>query len=106
MTARRRKALLADPEVAATEAAFDKVDVDSLGFETFELDPALAERIRAQHRREPLQQLTLRVGADQVKEARRVAKETRTPYQAVLRAWLAEGASRAQKSRAARGKNR
>lgn len=105
MTPKRRKALLDDPDVAELEAAFDEVEIGSLKTLDFELDPALAERIRAR-RRLPLQQLTLRVAADQVQEARRVAKETGRPYQGVLRGWLAIGASQSQKSRAARGKRR
>jgi hypothetical protein len=60
-----------------------------------ELDPALVERIRARR----LQPLTLRVGADQIAEARRVAERTGAKYQAVLRRWLAEGASRARVER-------
>jgi hypothetical protein len=66
---------------------------------SIELDPLLVERIRA---RRALQQLTLRVGTEQIAEARRVAARTGLKYQAVLRQWLAEGASAA---RAARLKN-
>lgn len=55
-----------------------------------DLDPALVERIRA---RQKLRQITLRVGEEQIAEARRVAAETGVPYQAILRRWLAQGAS-------------
>jgi hypothetical protein len=72
------------------------VDWDRLPRHTVELDPALVEAI---HARRKLKQLTLRVGIEQIDEARRVAKRTGTKYQAVLRRWLAEGASRARASR-------
>jgi hypothetical protein len=61
-----------------------------------DLDPALLEAIRARGR---LKSLTLRVGIEQIEEARRIAKETGLKYQAVLRRWLAEGASRSRRSR-------
>ena len=79
------------------------VDLDSVDFGSVhwadvvpvevELDPALVEQIHARRRLKPL---TLRVGLEQIAEARRVAAETGTKYQAVLRRWLAEGASRAK----------
>ena len=72
------------------------VDWDRLPRHTVELDPALIEAI---HARRKLKQLTLRVGVEQIAEARRVAERTGTKYQAVLRRWLAEGASRARASR-------
>ena len=72
---------------------FAGVDWDRLPRRAFELDPVLVEAI---HARRQLKQLTLRVGIDQIEEARRVAKSTGTKYQAVLRRWLAEGASRAR----------
>jgi hypothetical protein len=72
------------------------VDWDRLPRHTVELDPALIEAI---HARRKLKQLTLRVGVEQIEEARRVAERTGTKYQAVLRRWLAEGASRARVSR-------
>jgi len=59
--------------------------------ERVELDPALIERIRS---RAKLRPITLRVGVEQVEVARAVAAKTGTKYQAVLRRWLAEGASR------------
>jgi hypothetical protein len=61
-----------------------------------DIDPALLEQIRSRRR---LRQLTLRIGVEQVDEARRVAAETGLPYQAVLRRWLAEGASIARTKR-------
>src|SRR6266540_5647500 len=63
------------------------VDWDRLPRHTIELDPALVEEI---HSRRKLKQLTLRVGVEQIDEARRVAERTGTKYQAVLRRWLAE----------------
>jgi predicted DNA binding CopG/RHH family protein len=63
-----------------------------------EIDPKLAEAIRSRAR---LRQITLRVGAEQIEEARRVAMRTGVPYQAVLRRWLAEGASLARSLRKA-----
>ena len=55
-----------------------------------DLDPALVESIRA---RQKLRQITLRVGEEQIEEARRVAAKTGIPYQTILRRWLAQGAS-------------
>ena len=60
-----------------------------------ELDPALRERIRGDR----LVQLTLRLGEDQIAEAKRVATETHEKYQRVLRRWIAEGASRARRKK-------
>jgi hypothetical protein len=62
------------------------------------LDPVLVEDIRARQR---LRQITLRVGEEQIAEARRVAAESGVPYQAVLRRWLAEGASLSRGARRA-----
>ena len=69
----------------------------------FEIDPALLEQIRS---RRALRSLTLRVGVEQIEEARRVAAATGLKYQAVLRRWLAEGASiaRTRRLRATRRK--
>ncbi len=75
---------------------FEDIDWRRVTPEELELDPALVERIRA---RRQLQPLTLRVGADQIAEARQVAVRTGMKYQAVLRQWLAEGASRARTAR-------
>jgi hypothetical protein len=72
------------------------VDWERLRRHAVELDPQVIEAI---HARRKLKQLTLRVGVEQIDEARRVAKQTGTKYQAVLRRWLAEGASRARASR-------
>ena len=71
----------------------DVVTIDDIDWNTtleVEVDPKLAEAIRSRAR---LRQITLRVGTDQVEEARRVAARTGVPYQAVLQRWLAEGAS-------------
>ncbi len=86
--ARRRPEDL-DPDAVEFEA----IDWAKVEPEAIELDPALVERIRA---RGQLQPLTLRVGVEQVAEARKVAERTGAKYQAVLRQWLAEGASRAR----------
>lgn len=75
------------------EAEWEGVDLDNLEPETLELDPVLRERIRSQDR---LVQLTLRLGQDQIDEAKRVAAVTDEKYQRVLRRWVAEGASRAR----------
>jgi predicted DNA binding CopG/RHH family protein len=72
---------------------FDSVDWDTVEPVKVELDPALIEHIRA---RRHLKQITLRVGVEQIQEARRVAARTGLKYQAVLRRWLAEGASLAR----------
>ena len=75
------------------DAQWDGVDFDELDPVAVQLDPAMRERIR----RDSLVQLTLRLGPDQIAEAKRVAAETNEKYQQVLRRWVAEGASRAQK---------
>lgn len=72
---------------------FDSIDWDDVERVKFELDPSLVEQIRA---RRHLKQITLRVGVEQIEEARRVAARTGLKYQAVLRRWLAEGASLAR----------
>lgn len=77
----------------------DVVTVDDVDWNTalsVEIDPKLAEAIRSRTR---LRQITLRVGTEQIEEARRVAARTGVPYQAVLRRWLAEGASLARSLR-------
>lgn len=65
-------------------------DVDWEDRVQFELDPELIERIRS---RRKLRQITLRVGEEQIAEARRVSAATGVPYQTILRRWLAQGAS-------------
>jgi hypothetical protein len=80
---RERGALDTDADVTPGDVDWDApVQVD--------LDPALVERIRS---RQKLRQITLRVGEEQIEEARRVAAETGIPYQTILRRWLAQGAS-------------
>jgi predicted DNA binding CopG/RHH family protein len=79
----------------------DVVAADDVDWKTafeVEIDSKLAEEIRSRAR---LRQITLRVGAEQIEEARRVATRTGVPYQAVLRRWLAEGASLARSLRKA-----
>src|SRR5438094_10618836 len=80
-----------DPDAAA------HADYDWAGAEVqFELDPKLVEQIRI---RRALTQITLRVGAEQIAEARRLSKSSGIPYQTILRRWLAEGASIARSRR-------
>ena len=82
------------PEVTDPDAVdFNSINWDKVKEVKVEMDPALVERIRA---RSQLKQLTLRVGPEQIAVARRVAATTGEKYQAVLRRWLAEGASRAR----------
>ena len=74
----------------------DVVTADDVDWNTaleVDIDPKLVEAIRSRAR---LRQITLRVGAGQIEEARRVATRTGVPYQDVLRRWLAEGASLAR----------
>src|SRR5438067_1203521 len=88
----RRRRAAADPDGAEV----DSLDPDMLEIVSLELDPALVERIRARRR---LRKVTLRVGAEQIEEARRVAARSGLKYRAVLRRWLAEGASIARTKR-------
>ncbi|OGQ88486.1 MAG: hypothetical protein A2289_08915 [Deltaproteobacteria bacterium RIFOXYA12_FULL_58_15] len=81
------------------EAQWEGVDFDKLKPVRVDLDPAVRERVR----RDTLVQLTLRLGEDQIAEAKRVAKETNEKYQQVLRRWVAEGASRTQTKRRSAG---
>jgi hypothetical protein len=75
---------------------YSRVDWDRLQTESVEIDPVLVERIRSRRR---LKQITLRVGQDQIDEAQRVATISGDKYQAVLRRWLAQGASLARSTR-------
>jgi hypothetical protein len=85
-------ALLGDADAIDFEAPeYRAVDWDRLPRHAVELDPALVEHIRARSR---LRQITLRVGEEQIAEAQRVATVTGEKYQAVMRRWLAAGASR------------
>lgn len=72
------------------EAEWNGVDLEKLEPEVVELDPSLVETIHARRR---LRQITLRVGEEQIAEARRVAEETGLGYQTVMRRWLSYGAS-------------
>lgn len=91
---RRRRATLSrgDDDMVTAE------DIDWNTTLEVEIDPKLAEAIRSRAR---LRQITLRIGAEQIAEARRVAARSGVPYQAVLRRWLAEGASLARSLRQA-----
>jgi hypothetical protein len=82
-------------------SSYANVDWENLPTEQLELDPALVEAIRA---RRHLRSITLRVGEEQIAEARRVASETGEKYQAVMRRWLAQGASLARTKRVDRRK--
>jgi len=85
-------ALATDPDVIDLEAPeYRAVDWGRLRRHEVDLDPSLVEHIRARSR---LRQITLRVGVEQIAEARRVAAATGEKYQAVMRRWLAAGASR------------
>lgn len=64
-----------------------------------EIDHQLVEDIRA---RGTLRSITLRLGEEQIAEARKLAARSGIPYQAILRRWVAAGAAEAQAAR--RGK--
>ena len=77
----------------------DALDIDAGGRggfewdfrpEVVELDPTLVEAIHARRR---LRQISLRVGEEQIAEARRVGAESGVGYQTIMRRWLAYGAS-------------
>jgi predicted DNA binding CopG/RHH family protein len=86
-----------DPDTIDIEAPeYSDIEWDRLPRHSVDLDPTLVEAIRS---RRTLKQVTLRIGVEQIEEARQVAKRTGTPYQAVLRRWLAQGASIARAHR-------
>ena len=89
-----------DEEELAFEAEVNAIPLGEFKPVDVRIAPELVRALRA--RRPPLKSLTLRVGADQIEEARRVAKEIGKPYQTVLRGWLAMGARRTRNARAAR----
>ncbi len=77
----------------------EDVSVEDIDWDTpatFDIDPRLTEAIRS---RTELKQITLRIGVEQIAEARRIADQTGVPYQRVLRRWLAEGASLSRSAR-------
>jgi hypothetical protein len=78
------------------EAEWAEVDFEAIEPVRLDLDPVLRERIRS---RDKLVQITLRIGADQIAEAKREAATSKQKYQAILRRWLAEGAARARTER-------
>lgn len=92
----RRPAASAKSGADGDAVEFGAVDWENIEAVELELDPALVEQIRTRRR---LKSLTLRVGVEQIAEARRVASQSGMKYQAVLRRWLAEGASRARATR-------
>ncbi|MSP58849.1 MAG: hypothetical protein EXR72_00640 [Myxococcales bacterium] len=96
MTARKHAARRPPEERDPDAVAFEAIDWGRAGSLPIDLDPALVEAIRA---RSTLRPITLRVGTDQIEAARAVAALTGTKYQAVLRRWLAEGASRSRAQR-------
>ncbi len=61
-----------------------------------EIDHRLVELVRSSS---GLQSITLRLGVEQIAEAKRVAAETGVPYQTVLRRWVSFGAAEAQDER-------
>ena len=73
--------------------------LDVVGVETLredELDHAVVEAART---RGQLRSITLRLGVEQIQEARRESERTGIPYQVVLRRWISIGASAAQSAR-------
>ncbi len=66
------------------------------GLERAEPDHQSVEQMRA---RPALRSITLRLGVEQIAEARRTAARTGVPYQVVLRRWIAVGAASAQNER-------
>ena len=76
-----------DPDVVDV----DEIDLDNIKSVDFRLDPAEVERIRARRR---LKMVTIRLGNEQIQAARVVSGSTGEKYQAILRRWIAEGASR------------
>jgi hypothetical protein len=62
----------------------------------------VVERVRQSR----LKKITLRLGIEQIAEARLVAKQTGQRYQAVLREWIAQGAADAQRRRRRSGGSR
>src|SRR5436190_21495353 len=61
-----------------------------------ERDHLEVERTRPRGR---LRSITLRLGVEQINEARRQSEESGVPYQVVLRQWIAHGAAVAQRNR-------
>ena len=53
------------------------------------------ERLRSSR----LKSLTIRLGEEQISEARQEAERTGVPYQTILRQWVAFGAANAQRTR-------
>lgn len=66
-----------------------------------EINHDLVEEIRA---RGSLRSITLRLGVEQIAEARKMAARTGTPYQTIIRRWISVGAAAAQAAR--RGKKK
>jgi hypothetical protein len=67
--------------------------------ERLEPDHLATDRMRP---RGMLRAVTLRLGVEQIAEARRTSDATGVPYQAVLREWIAAGAAESQRRRRAR----
>lgn len=63
---------------------------------TDEIDHRLVEMVRSSSE---LKSITLRLGMEQIAEAKRVAVESGVPYQTILRRWVAFGAAEAQQER-------
>jgi hypothetical protein len=93
----RRRPEKIDPDAIDPKTSeYAGVDWDHLQTESLDIDPALAERIRSRRR---LKQITLRIAQEQIDEARYIAETGGEKYQAVLRRWLAQGASMARTAR-------
>ena len=61
-----------------------------------EIDHRLVELVRSSSE---LKSITLRLGMEQIAEAKRVADESGVPYQTILRRWVSVGAAEAQDAR-------
>lgn len=105
--AKKTRPRRASPEALDSDAIdpgapeYAAVDWEALEPADFELDPLLVERIRSRSR---LRQITIRIGEEQIAEARRVAAETGIPYQTILRRWIARGASLSRAARKTKSK--
>lgn len=76
-----------------------EIDWRDPGRERAEPDHLEVERHRP---RGQLRAITLRIGVEQIAEARRQSAKTGIPYQSVLRDWIAAGAAQAQRHRRGR----
>ena len=80
-----------------------EIDWSDGDLESLEIDHALVESARAATK---LKSITLRLGVEQIAEARRESERTGVPYQVVLRRWISAGAAAAQAARRASARAR